>query len=580
MSSLEQTSCILSLPDTEQIWTKPILTEDTSGTFLPCRFLFLGWDALESFFEELRKRPVLNADDCERWLRDLTDLEDQMHLAYQHLHTLQVVHPDEQATATFEHNLSNHEILWETARQALYERLMEFPWFVGSELGDMRRLRSVIGSRASTFSWFSYSIENQIERLEHSLHKLEEELDSQVAALLPEEASDKEYWLLNSQKRLELQGDLDSVARAMLEAYRELAQSKGSSDMLECALRAQDSIDYTPDDVIKVSHRILERFGPLARRCKETRARQAGIERVRPWHDLDGAEIPYLPTLAQSATLESTLLEALSCISPLLQEIFVHNRERFVINPYQSDTKAGGAFIAEYPRMNKLLLSCDLDGSAGSLTELFHEVTHLIHGVVANQHQAYYWYRTSPPEISEGLAMAVELLATQAYPLFFKAPLVRQARCFVLEEAITSLVEAALNTAYEVEVHRQPNPSFSQIWIDLSNKANTGIDWQKLYSQRRLDYLETLDLIKAPFADINYMFGGLISLQLYADYQRDSTATVHRVLETMKAGDSLPLPELYAILGVPFLTNTAAIDQLAAEAERLLSSAWKTRRRP
>jgi hypothetical protein len=198
-----------------------------------------------------------------------------MHLAYQHLHTLQAVHPDDPATASFESNLDNQEILWETARHALYERLIAFPWFADSSLGDLRRMRANINNRVSTFSWASYSTQNQIKRLEQSLDLLEEALESRVVDQLTEESSDKDYWLLRKRTIRDFQKDFDSVAHTMLEAYRTLAHSKGSSDMLECALKAQDSLDYSPEDVITVSRRILERFGPLARRCVESRARRA-----------------------------------------------------------------------------------------------------------------------------------------------------------------------------------------------------------------------------------------------------------------------------------------------------------------
>jgi hypothetical protein len=73
------------------------------------------------------------------------------------------------------------------------------------------------------------------------------------------------------------------------------------------------------------------------------------------------------------------------------------------------------------------------------------------------------------------------------------------------------------------------------------------------------------------------MVGGLISLQLYGDYSCDSTATMGRVLATMQAGDSLSLPEICTLLGVPFFTDIAAIDPLAADAEKWLLAAWSIR---
>ncbi len=193
--------------------------------------------------------------------------------------------------------------------------------------------------------------------------------------------------------------------------------------------------------------------------------------------------------------LESKLTEALACISPDMQEIFLRNRERFVMSPYQSDTKVAGAFVANYARLGRHFLSCDLDGGATSLSELFHEVTHLIHNVIADQHQTYYWYRNSPPEISEGLAMGVELIATQAYSLFFNPHFVGPARARALEGAIMDLIEAALNTAYEAELHRHTNSSLSETWIDISNSANLGIHWQKLEAHRRFEYVEKLELL-------------------------------------------------------------------------------------
>src|ERR1041384_3150701 len=43
--------------------------------FLPSDFKITTWDNLRSYFEDLLERPINNASDLEKWLRDRSELE-------------------------------------------------------------------------------------------------------------------------------------------------------------------------------------------------------------------------------------------------------------------------------------------------------------------------------------------------------------------------------------------------------------------------------------------------------------------------------------------------------------------------
>lgn len=568
-----QTLQVLSTAASDQIWEGPVLTDPLAGSYLPNRFVFLKWEILNDFFKELDRRPVTTPEECDRWIRDFGDLESQMHDAYQHRHALETFAPDDPVTERFDTNLNNYEAVWENARQHLYEKLLTLTPLMTDEYADHRRLKAVITNRSEHFSWHGYSYDNLTLRLERALSEFDDSIDSLVIDNNPEQISDQKLWLARQELTTQHQPEIDQLIKSLLVARNQSARVRGHEDFAAYALAGQDSIDYSPSQLRQIAIEVLEQFSPLAGQCLDARARQCGLRSIRPWNDLDQADIPYLPRLAQYQHLEAALREILTGISPLFCELFDQNRNRFLIDPYDSEQKTGDSVVLHYARMGKYLLSSGLDGGALSLTEFFHEATHLLEAVAVNAAQSYYWYRQPPPEISEGLAISMELLSTEQYQSLYKPRFSEAARARIIEDQIITIVEHARNILFESTLYLNPDEPPGRIWTELSLQASPGMNWQKLEAFQGREYLDYLHLLAEPFTGINYLLGGLISFQLHAAYQKAPEATAERMLATMQAGDSRPLPELYATLGIPFPTNPSAVSNTARYVKELLAAA-------
>ena len=565
---------ILSTAASDQIWEGPVLTDPLTGAYLPNRFVFLKWEILSDFFQELDRRPVTTPAECDRWIRDLGDLESQMHDAYQHCHALKTFAPLDPVTARFDSNLNNYEAVWENARQHLYEKLLTLTPLMTEEYADHRRLKAVIQNRSEHFSWDGYSCDNQILRLVRELCELDDAIDVVVGCSHSEESSDKELWRARQELTTRHQPEIDRWIQSLLLARNQSARVRGHEDFSEYALAGQESLDYSMEQLCQVAANVLEQFSPLAERCLESRARQCGFRTVRPWQDLDEADIPYVSRLEQFVPLEQALRNTLAAVSPAFQELFDQHRHLFVLDPYDSEDKSGDSVVLHYARMGKYLLSARLDGGALSLTELFHEATHLLEAVSVHNQQAFYWYRQPPTEISEGLAIAMELISAEHYSGLYKPRFIDAARTRIIEDQIISLVEHARNILFERALYLNPESDPGAKWVEFAGKAFPSMNWTGLEAFRDKEYLDFLHLLADPFTGINYLMGGLISFQLHELYRKDPAATTGRMLATMQAGDSRPLPEIYTILGVPFPFDPKVITATANYAQDLLSSAY------
>jgi oligoendopeptidase F len=551
----------LSHAISERIWTDAVLTDPLIGSFLPNRFVFVSWDILKDFFQKLEQRPVESEEQFEQWVRDLGDIESQLHDVYQHNLALESISPDLPVTTLFNRNICNHEIVWETARQRLYERLVDMPWLANSETIDRRRLSEIIHNRSANFNWDCYSLDNQEGRLIDRLAQHDDQLDQQVSEQISEHTSDKSIWLMRSALVLSNRDDLDSTIIQLTDVRKESAFLRGHHDYVTYRLSAQDSLSYSANELIKTGEAVLDCFYDLASRCLLDRRKFAGIQTIKPWHTFDMPIVPYDEQLSQQHALEERLKAFLYKLSPTFGSLFENNRSDFVLDPYARDSKDPQSFISSYARMGKSFLSTNLDGSAISLSELFHEATHLLQGAAVDQ--PYYYYRHHPPELSEGLAMAIELIATDFYDLFYAKPLVTVARAQVIQTHILDMMENARDTLFEAHLYNGTPENLGTIWAELADRATPGVSWKGVEKYRELGYLDNLQLLHAPLDLANYLLGNLVALEIYCNYRIDPKRTCQQILATMKAGDSLPLNELYRIAGVTFPAEPGAVQSLS-----------------
>jgi oligoendopeptidase F len=570
VTTRSQTRLILSPQASDAIWTRPIVTGQFDNSFLPNHFSFLNWDSLSSFFRELEIRPVKSEADFENWMRDLSALEAQVAEAFQHKDVLQGLSPELSVTNTFSRNVEYHEIVWDTALQGLYERLCEMPWLEQSDTIDRRRLLAFMRARVENYSWATYSLTNQedrlVERFEKSLTALETEMWEDSTASW----SDSKLWKFRMQRLVSEKPKLEALLGEIIATRNEIASTKHHDSYITSALLAQDSIDYSAQDVIKISSAVLESFGPLADACLKTYAKNEGIRVIRPWDDVSSEDLSYKECFAKEQPLEQELLAFLQNFHPEAARLFLHHKDRFILDLYERPEKQDSSFFSYYGRLQKGLLSTNLNGSAISLSELFHEITHLLERVAASEKQPYFYYHHAPAELSEGLALGMELIATSAYERFFSRRVAPAARTGILQEGVIQLVELARDTLFECSLYTDGVEGCGKRWLELHQRAFPSIDWRGLEAFRDVAYLDLFDDFASPLNSINYLFGKLAAFQLYSNYRRDPTSTAQQILTTMYAGDSLPLPELHTLAGIDFPTEPGVVERVASQVKTML----------
>jgi oligoendopeptidase F len=534
----------------ENVWARPVVTTELTGTFLPNRLIFFGWEMLSQFFEQLKARPVSNEQEFEQYVKDLGDLEAQLHDAYQNLNVLCALFPNDPRTSEFQRNLQNHEYLWDVARQTIYERLSAMPWI--SQVERFGRLAAVVNNLAEVFHPQWYSLQNSDRWLCDELQQVESRVNTERENNSEEFETEQQYWRSEQRRLLKHAPELDRVISKLISVRNEKARSVGCGSFADLCLRRDDSLEYTAHDLEILAEAVLEYFSPLAREVNARSLRSAGIRRWRPWSDTE-TDFLYPDQLNSQEVLEGALAAFLGRLSPEFSALYRDNRYRSSLDLFTREGKISNPFVSSFTRPDGVFLSTNLDGSAASLTEVFHETAHLLESFAALS-QPFYYYRNPAPDTSEAIALAMELIGTRHYDLFYTDGR-KEAALLVLGEHITMVVNYAWETLFELWLYREGGDASATTrahkWNALEERSGSLIDWSGCEKYRQVEYLNDLNRYLSPFNSTKYLVGAIALFQVYLNYLRDPSAATRQILDTMSAGDSLHLFQLFEKLGAP-----------------------------
>ncbi len=482
---------------------------------------------------------------------------------------LNAVRPNDPATAAFGRNIENHEYLWDAARQVIYERLHDMPWLHQSE--HFARLAAIIGNLSQLFDHQSYSLENRDRWLCGELEQAASRVETERAASLESLESERLYWKSEQRILLNHAPEMDRIVTELIAVRNEKAHRSGSDTFADLCLRRHDSLEYTAHDLGRLAEAVLDSFAPAARDVHLWQGEMAEIRRWRPWTDSE-IDFVYPEQINRQEVLELRVEEFLERLSPDFRALFHDNRQRFLLDLFNREEKFVNPFVSSFTRPDRVFLSTNLDGTATSLTEVFHETAHLIESFAALS-QTNYYYRNSPPETSEAIALATELIATRHYDLFYGDE-VNDAALLVIGEHITMLVDYARETLFELWLYQEGGEVSAKVradkWNELVKRGGSLIDWEGCEKYQQVEYLDDLSRYLTPFNSAKYLVGAVASFQIYLNYLRDPAGTAHQILDTMSAGDSQHLTQLFEKLGVPFRFDPLHISGLSQR----MSEVW------
>jgi len=305
------------------------------------------------------------------------------------------------------------------------------------------------------------------------------------------------------------------------------------------------------EPVIEGMMESVEVHYPLAWKYFRLKARGLGLKGLKT-HDIHAPLQTDVPQLTFSKA-EELVLGAMEELHPLFysasKQLFDHRR----IDAESRSGKQNGAFCKSLAPSIAPYISLGYDGTLMGLMTLTHELGHGIHYRLASN-QSYLNFRP-PPVLAETASTFLETVLT-AYLINHKV-FERYSSALLashIEGILTTVFRQNVITRFEQAIHlkRQDHLLSAREICRLWRNAN-----KRFYGQQvemtagyAWDWARIPHLFHCPFYCYSYIFGNLLSIILFQNYQEKGDGFLETIIDLLRSGSSLAPMEMLTEMGL------------------------------
>lgn len=549
--------------------------------YLPEDFHITDWPALESFFTELRERPLHSAAELERWLLDRSELESVLSedLAWRYIH-MTCDTQDPQRSEAFQFFVNEVEPQVAPYDHALNEKMLASPYLTGL---DARRynvfLRSV--RRASEI----YRAENIPLKTEISTKQQQyaatvgamtvtldgEELTLPQAAdrlKNPDRTVRETAYRAIQQRRSQDSKPLDELFTELVQLRHQVARNAGFENFRDYMFAALGRFDYTPQDCFNFHAAIRETVVPLIDNIDLERRQDLNLPALRPWDlDVDPSGQPPLRPFGTGDELLEKTITVFQNLDPYLGDCLRTMRTMGHLDLESRKGKAPGGYNYPLDETGVPFIFMNATSSLRDVVTMLHEGGHAVHSFLtrrlplgADKHP--------PSEVAELASMSMELMSMDQWDVFFTNPAdLRRARKTHLEGVLETFpwvatIDKFQHWIYEHPAHREAERHAK--WVELFDEFNQRtVDWKGLETFKPYLWQKQLHLYEVPFYYIEYAMAQLGAIAVWRNYRQDAAAGLAAYKRALALGYTAPIGEIYAAAGIRFDFSTDYLRTLA-----------------
>ena len=251
----------------------------------------LGWDDLQTFFEEMTARE-LNTDTVHEWLADWSRLSELVDEAYARLYVRTTQDTtDEAAEARFHTFLEQVFPKAQAADQALKQKLLDSGLEPDGFTIPLRNMRA----EADLFRQDNLPLQTEERKVSSQLNRIlgsqsvlwdgEERTLLQMENVLqnPDRAVRERAWRLISNRQLADRDAINALWVQYMDLRQRIARNAGYASYRDYRWAQLHRFDYTPADCETFASAIEEVVVPAAQRLYARRQQQMALDSLRPW---------------------------------------------------------------------------------------------------------------------------------------------------------------------------------------------------------------------------------------------------------------------------------------------------------
>lgn len=572
--------------------------------FVPASIDATKWEQIEPLVKALLARDVRTPGEFERWLIDRSELEAACSEARANLYISMTCATDDTAkTKAYSDYVESIPPKLTPACFDLDQHQTKLMAKVPLDPARYGVLSRATLANVELFRAENVPIETQLSLLEQKYEGINgamtvtfegrEQTLPQMARYqeLTDRAQREAAWRAVADRRLSDETKLDSLYDEMIGLRDTIAKNAGFDSYVGYAFKSKHRFDYGVKECLDFHRGIEEGVVPFMRDLDRKRAKQLGVEALRPWDlsvDVKGRG-PLRP-FEGGGQLMSRSVATFERLDPRLADMLKTMGEEYAGQPSldldSRKGKAPGGYQYMRDRTRRPFIFMNAAGLQRDVVTMLHEAGHAFHSLLCVQ-EPLVSYRHSPIEFAEVASMTMELLTLPHLKRPANAP---NAEAFYtddeswarhvrsqLERSITLLPWIATVDAFQHWVYANPGHSHEQrraAWLALDGRFGNAISWQGLERIRASLWHRQLHIFTHPFYYVEYGIAqlGALGLWLHA-LEKGEKSAVEAYMRALSLGGSKPLPELFAAAGLKFDFGPDSVkrlaDRVAKEMEKL-----------
>ena len=547
-------------------------------TFVPADFDIKDLETLEKLYLDLTHRQIDQVEGLKKWIRDRDELETVIEelasiisIVYScetenkekeadYLFVIQKIQP---LAMKYDHELNKNYVdsparqQLDSAYYAMYDKLV-------SNKIDLFREKNIplITKDAEVSDQYSKITGS----LGVSFHNKDYTVPQMGKFLLdPDRKTRQAAFEAVSDVFLDKVDPLNDIFNELNPVRQDIASNAGFDSYTDYIFREKNRFDYSPETCFQFHKTVEDVVVPLAVKWHKHRAKQMGLERLRPWDTaVDPLGRAALKPFEKTKGLIQGVQQICNDLDPTIGNVFKRMAENKTLDLDSRKGKRPGGYQADLPESKMQFIFMNAVGVHEDLVTLLHETGHAVHTSQASHHDLA-TYRGYPIEMAEVASMSMELLGMQGYKFFYKGDDAQRAVEDQLYRVVTVLPWVATVDAFQHWLYQNPNHTNDErgeAWIQIYQRFQPDIDWEGYEKYLANRWQRQLHIFLVPHYYIEYGFSQIGALQVWKNYLSDPKSGLATFLEGLKMGYSRSLPEQYEGVGIRFDFNPKLMENL------------------
>ncbi|MBL7902254.1 MAG: M3 family oligoendopeptidase [Bacteroidia bacterium] len=538
------------------------------------------WELLQTYFDELEKRPINSFDELYKWLLDYNELgavvsED---MAWRYIKMT----CDTNNTAlrdSYNDFVQNIEPKMAPISNRLNEKLMASPFKEQlKKQGYPIYLRGIKNS-IDLFREKNIPLNTQLQELEQKFGEISgaqsiehngETITLQKAGVflkdLNREVRKTVYDKVQT-RRAQDETALNDLFNQLVKLRQQVALNTGFKNYRDFKHQQLARFDYSVQDCLNFHESVKQHAVPLVDEHDKRRKAKLNLQDYRPWDtSVDEEGLPPLKPFHNAQELIDKTIACFNRLDPFFGDCVATMHKMNRLDLESRIGKAPGGYQYPLYETNVPFIFMNSVGLHRDLVTMVHEGGHAIHSFLDFELELVE-FKSPPSEIAELASMSMELMSMEHWEVFFEnKEELRRAKRQQLESVIDALPWIAAIDKFQHWIYTHPEHSVEERYAEWKNImkdfGSSVIDYRGCENHLARRWQVQLHLYEVPFYYIEYGFAQLGAIAVWRNYKKDPKKAVEQYKAALALGYTKSIPEVYAAAGIKFDFSPAYIKEL------------------